>query len=205
MSYVDRYLLSADKEKQIFATRRHWAELLATGLTFTAFWIGGFAVLGISGGVGLPAMVAVCFLFFSLCWLAWFVAQWYVEVFIVTNRRVLLVSGLLTRKVAIMPLIKVTDLTFEQTAVGQVLGYGSFIIESAGQHQALARVDYLPNPKHHYLQVAELLFGPKVDVDPEDVRPDQQGPNPPDGGGRPPYVGGGAPEITEPLPRVPIR
>jgi uncharacterized membrane protein YdbT with pleckstrin-like domain len=170
MSYVGRYLLSPDKEKEIFATRRHWAELLSVGLTFTCFWLGGFIVLGISGGAGLAAMVAVCFLFFSLCWLAWFVAQWYVEVFVVTNRRVLLVSGLLTRKVAIMPLMKVTDLTFEQTATGQILGYGSFIIESAGQHQALARVDYLPDPKVHYQEVAELLFGPKVEADPEDAR-----------------------------------
>jgi uncharacterized membrane protein YdbT with pleckstrin-like domain len=189
MSYVGRYLLSPDKEQEIFATRRHWGSMFSVGLTFATFWLAGFIALGLSGGAGIVAMTAVCFLFFSLCWFGWFIAQWYVEVFIVTNRRVLLVSGLLTRRVAIMPLIKVTDLTFEETPLGQLLGYGSFIIESAGQHQALARVDYLPDPEVHYQQVASLLFGPKVDVDPEDVLPEDEQPT----------------QITAPLPRVRVQ
>jgi uncharacterized membrane protein YdbT with pleckstrin-like domain len=196
-SYVGRYLLSPDMEQQIFATRRHWAALTSIGATFTAFWLGGFVALGLSGGVGIVAMTAVCFLFFSLCWFGWYIAQWYVEVFIVTNRRVLLVSGLFTRRVAIMPLIKVTDLTFEQTATGQLLGYGSFIIESAGQHQALARIDFLPDPEMHYQQVSSLLFGPKVDVDPEDVAPEDVP--------RRDDAANAGNQVTEPLPRVPTR
>jgi hypothetical protein len=196
VSYVGRYLLGTDKEREVFATRRHWMALASVGITFLAFWAGGFLVLGLSKGVGLPAMVAVCFLFFSLCWFFWFTAQWYVEVFVVTDRRVLLVSGLLTRRVAIMPLRKVTDLTFEQTAPGRLLEYGSFILESAGQQQALARIDYLPRPQHHYQQVAELLFGSKAEIDPDDGGPDNisliDGPSHPD-------------SATAPLPRVPGR
>jgi hypothetical protein len=40
-----------------------------------------------------------------------------------------------------------------------LLDYGSFIIESAGQQQALSRIDYLPDPNLRYHQVSELLFG----------------------------------------------
>ena len=43
-----------------------------------------------------------------------------------------------------MPLAKVTDMSFQRTAVGQILGYGEFIVESAGQDQALRNVRFLP-------------------------------------------------------------
>ena len=68
-----------------------------------------------------------------------------------------------------MPLIKVTDLTFQQTLWGRMLGYGTFIVESAGQDQALSRIDYMARPLHRYRQISALLFGTVVDTDPEDV------------------------------------
>jgi hypothetical protein len=42
---------------------------------------------------------------------------------------------------------------------GQILGYGVFIVESAGQDQALSRIAYLPHPDELYQQVSTLLFG----------------------------------------------
>ena len=60
-----------------------------------------------------------------------------------------------------MPLSKVTDLTFERTAIGRALGYGTIIVESAGQIQALNRIDYVPNPQEVYEALSELIFGEK--------------------------------------------
>ena len=42
-----------------------------------------------------------------------------------------------------MPLAKVTDMSFQRFTMGRILGYGEFILESAGQGQALNRVDRL--------------------------------------------------------------
>ena len=58
-----------------------------------------------------------------------------------------------------MPLRKVTDMTYERSVLGRLLGYGEFIMESAGQDQALSRVPYLPRPDSLYLEVSQLLFG----------------------------------------------
>jgi hypothetical protein len=41
-----------------------------------------------------------------------------------------------------MPLTKVTDLTFQRTLGGRILGYGTVIAESAGQNQAFERINY---------------------------------------------------------------
>ncbi len=57
-----------------------------------------------------------------------------------------------------MPLAKVTDMSFQRSAMGQLLGYGEFIVESAGQDQALRNVDLLPHPEQLYLEICGLIF-----------------------------------------------
>jgi hypothetical protein len=43
-----------------------------------------------------------------------------------------------------MQLTKVTDMTFQRSPIGRLLGFGEFILESAGQDQALTNLGYLP-------------------------------------------------------------
>ena len=86
------------------------------------------------------------------------VIEWFENYFVVTSQRMLLTSGLVTRKVAMMPLVKVTDMSFQRNFQGRLLGYGTFILESAGQDQALRIVDHLPYPEQLYLEVCGLIF-----------------------------------------------
>jgi uncharacterized membrane protein YdbT with pleckstrin-like domain len=78
--------------------------------------------------------------------------------FTVTDNRMILVSGFVVRKVAMMPLSRVTDMSFRRSALGRLLGYGEFIIESAGQEQALRTINFLPYPEQLYLEVCGLVF-----------------------------------------------
>ena len=78
--------------------------------------------------------------------------------FTVTDNRMILVSGFVVRKVAMMPLTRVTDMSFRRSALGRLLGYGQFIIESAGQEQALRTINFLPYPEQLYLEVCGLVF-----------------------------------------------
>ena len=86
------------------------------------------------------------------------VAAWQATYFTVTDMRMILVSGFVVRKVAMMPLAKVTDMSFQRSAMGRVFGYGEFIVESAEQEQALRSVNFLPYPEQLYLEVCGLLF-----------------------------------------------
>jgi hypothetical protein len=72
----------------------------------------------------------------------------------------MLVHGLLTRKVDIMPMTKVTDMRYDRSLTGQLFGYGVFILESAGQDQALSRINYIPDPDLHYQQISAVIFTP---------------------------------------------
>ena len=179
-SALNRYLL--DSERLVFAVRRHSAVLAGATCVYLLLLFVAFLFFWFAGGSGAIATTGLVVLLGASGWFGWKVGDWWVERFTVTDRRVLLVSGLLTRRVAIMPLRKVTDLTFERSFTGRVFGYGAFVMESAGQQQALSRIDFLPRPESLYLQMSDLLFGSGgADYDPDE---DGGSPRPPRSGRR---------------------
>lgn len=154
---TSRYLLP--DERAAIETRRHWMILMQPVLksvaiiTIALFFLSGDQYSTVLANVVTLVIVAV------LGYLGYQLLQWRMDHFIVTNRRVLLVSGVLTKRTAVMPLLKVTDMTYEQTPIARVLRYGTFVFESAGQDQALSRVTHLPGgPRQLYLQISVLLF-----------------------------------------------
>ncbi len=137
-SPLARYLLPS--ETCVAIVRRHWAVLLPQGSIVAVAWIVWAVILDASVSPFVQT-IAAFFYIFSGAWIGWLICEWYIEQFVVTDKRILLITGLLYRKLAVMPLAKVTDLTYERSPLGRILGYGTFIMESAGQDQALSRVD----------------------------------------------------------------
>jgi hypothetical protein len=76
------------------------------------------------------------------------------------------VHGLLNRNADMMPLAKVTDMRYERSVPGRMFGYGSFIMESAGQDQALSRIDHITEPDWLYREICAQLFTPDVPGNP---------------------------------------
>jgi hypothetical protein len=107
----------------------------------------------------VTASVGLLLLVGALGYLALRGGEWWMRRFIVTNRRVLLITGIVVRTVALLPLRRITDLTYKETLLGQLLGYGTFRFESAGQQQALSEITYLPRADVLYRDVSDLLFG----------------------------------------------
>ena len=140
----------------------------------------------------------------SLCWLGWQLLEWRHDWFVATDKRLLLRYGLITHKVAMMPLIKVTDMSYVRSIPGQLLGYGRFVMESAGQDQAMRTVDWVPRPDETYRAICGVIFsiGPPpgtatiVEIEEEGPGPDGDGPDrgggPDDEGGPGDADGGGA-------------
>jgi len=156
----DEYLLGT--ERRVIRVRRHWACLLWDIFEAAALLTG--AVL-ISYLVPSGATIVQNILWYAalliLLRFAYFVIEWWVERIVVTDKRFMLTSGVFVTKVAMMPLTKVTDLTYERSMGGRMFGYGTLIVESAGQIQALNRIEYLPRPEEVYDAISELVFGDK--------------------------------------------
>jgi uncharacterized membrane protein YdbT with pleckstrin-like domain len=156
---IDEYLLPT--ERRVIRVRQHYAAILNDILTTALFLL----VLVIAQRL-LPPSVLLDNITFYLCLVAILrftviTILWWIERIVITDKRVMLAKGFFVHKIAMMPLTKVTDLTFQRSFRGRILGYGTLIVESAGQIQALNRIDYIPRPEEVYEALSELVFGEK--------------------------------------------
>ncbi|MDQ1294050.1 MAG: hypothetical protein QG608_1933 [Actinomycetota bacterium] len=154
---VDKYLVPT--EKIIFMVHLHPVQLAGP----IGAVLGGLILLGIIGSQsssdntsGLNLLVLV---WLGLAaWGSWAVLDWYQTWFISTDRRLMMAYGIITRKVAMMPLGKMTDMRYDRSIPGKIIGYGKFVVESAGQDQALSIINFVPQSDVLYRQINELLF-----------------------------------------------
>jgi membrane protein YdbS with pleckstrin-like domain len=159
---VARYLFPTERYRGEW--KRHWIHLsgplgIGAGATLLLGYLAGFLTRQEVDGL---VTAAVLIWLAVIGWVAWKVFDWYFDRFILTNKRVMVVNGIITRKVAMMPLLRVTDMKYEQSALGRLLNYGTFVLESAGQDQALREVKHLPNPNELYLRVVEEMYEPQA-------------------------------------------
>jgi hypothetical protein len=175
---VDKYLLP--REVQVATVRKHPAVLIGS----SAAALGGLLALGVLAttvmrGDTTLLLVLLAVEVFLVLRLIWKAINWAVDYFVVTSQRLLLTTGVFTRKVNMMPLTKVTDMSFQRSFPGRLLGYGTFIVESAGQDQALRNVDHIPYPEQLYLLVCGMIFPDSADepddTDEDDFGEDQDG------------------------------
>lgn len=163
-----------ESEYLVFTTRKHWIALVepvGIGLLATLFTFIAVVYFIDTLGDGI--------LFFLIPWLflvlrsVYEAYEWHYSIFGSTQRRLLYSYGIITHKVAMMPLEKVTDMSFTKSFWGQILGYGKFTMESAGQEQALRVVNYIPNPDATYRVMVATMFGPK-DAAPPAPKPEEE-------------------------------
>jgi uncharacterized membrane protein YdbT with pleckstrin-like domain len=157
---VNKYLLP--HERQVITVHQHPAVLIRPIFeVLVGLAIAGWLSNSVAHGNGIALLVIWILWVLVLIRLLVKVFEWTETYFVVTSQRMLLATGLVTKKVNMMPLTKVTDMSFQRSSLGRILGYGEFIVESAGQDQALSHVDHLPYPEQLYLEVCGLIFKDK--------------------------------------------
>ena len=96
------------------------------------------------------AVVAVALL---MWWLMFPVLVWRTTVYEVTNKRMRLRDGIVTRNGRDIPLSRITDVSFRKGLLDRLLGCGTLVVESAGEHGELTLTE-IP----HVERVSSLLF-----------------------------------------------
>ncbi|MDN5797919.1 MAG: PH domain-containing protein [Intrasporangium sp.] len=188
---VATYLLPG--EQVVAAVHHHWARVAepigtaGAGL-IVALWVDS----NITAPTEFVATVVWLGFLLILARALWHLIEWRHDWFVATDKRLLLRYGLVTHKVAMMPLLKVTDMSYVRSVPGQLLGYGQFIMESAGQDQALRVVNWVPRPDETYRAICGQIFQSAPDAEAE------PGPDTDDGPG-----GDSAPDQPPGFPDVP--
>lgn len=132
MRYIDRLL--ARDERIALITRSHWSVLLpviAVNLALAVVII----ALSVAGGLVAPPLpwfgllLLLVPLVHSL--ISWWV--WHSRVIVVTNRRIIQVSGVFTKRISDTLLEKVNDIVTRQTTLGRLFNYGDIELISGSE------------------------------------------------------------------------
>lgn len=133
MAYPAKLLTAG--ETVVYDMRPHWRILFfpAVALVLLVFATSFLAANVPNGwdwawwvllGAALVALVV---------WVVKPVIQWATSQYVITNRRVIIRSGIIARQGRDMPLARVNDVHFSYGVIDRMLGCGDLIVESAGE------------------------------------------------------------------------
>lgn len=92
--------------------------------------------------------------------------HWTNDYLVVTDRRLMRLHGIIDVQRDMMPLMKVTDMSFERPFLGRPLNYGTFVLESAGRDQALREINFVRRPA-----VVDAIIGRQIFARPPSAPP----------------------------------
>lgn len=151
-------------EHRVIATQQHWVRLIAPGIAF----VGGL-VAAIAANALLYADHHAAAWPVHLIWILWLAAaawsgikyaEWRQQWFVITGHRLILIYGVLSRHVDMLPISKLRDVHFDQSWTGQRFGYASFTCDSIATEGALNTIAYLPHPEYLYREICVLVMPP---------------------------------------------
>jgi len=149
----DRFL--TEGEEIAIDARPHWIALVWP--VTVAVVIVTAAILGmvkIENGTARWAIVAVGALLFLFYPVRWFV-KWVTSHFVVTNERVIHLRGLIAKGSMDIPLQRINNVRFDQNIIQRLLGAGTLILESAGEHGRQV-FESVRNPEHIQRTISEM-------------------------------------------------
>ncbi len=161
--HPNEYLIAS--ERRVIRVRRHWAYLLRVTAETVGIVVAWFLLSRLIGQMGDDLWWAQTLLWYAVAAavlrFAYHVLEWWIEVIVVTDKRFMLATGLIITKISMMPITKVTDMSYKRTVGGHLLGYGTLLVESAGQIQDLETIAYIHQPEAVFTAISELIFGDK--------------------------------------------
>ena len=138
--YADKLL--AQGERIALRGRQHFLATLIEGRIAWAIFILAVVLLVLVSQLAPDTMdlvrqlfswLALGLLLVGLAWLGQIYLNWYMQDYLVTNRRVLKVEGVLKKRSADSSLEKINDAVLEQSVFGRMFGYGDLDILTANE------------------------------------------------------------------------
>jgi Bacterial PH domain/Short C-terminal domain len=135
--YADRLL--ADGERVALRGRQHILATFIEGRMAWAIFVAALVLVILDLQLepslirDLLGWVGLALLLVGLLWLGQIYLTWYSQDYVITNRRVMKVEGVLKKRSADSSLEKINDAVLEQSVFGRMLGYGDLDILTANE------------------------------------------------------------------------
>lgn len=155
----------APGETPVIAVHPHWKVLvrpvsvavLIIAVTLVAEvmipW-GGAAPLG-------PLVLAAVAVVLLMSWLTVPLLRWRTTSYELTSRRLRMRSGIIARFGKDIPLSRITDVSFETGILDRILGSGTLVVESPGEHGQV-RLTEIPHVEHLQATLFQLVEEERV-------------------------------------------
>jgi uncharacterized membrane protein YdbT with pleckstrin-like domain len=155
-----------DNEKIVYTERHHWIFPIAEMIKWILFAVAVLVVIILLKS-WQPGWSWVNWLFIVLVVpafrIAWGFISWRMNVYALTNRRVVEVTGVVNKTVADSSLEKLTDVVLRQGLFGRLLGYGDIEVLTAA---AGAGINYLKQIRKP-MQFKQAMVNAKEDLENE--------------------------------------
>jgi hypothetical protein len=160
--YADTLL--SNGEVVAMRTRQHWTAIvrdilypivIAIVVLALLFLISGLSSDGFVGSLkSVVSWLSLGGLVIAVLWSAWVILGWSSEDYIVTNRRVLKVEGVLNKHSADSSLDKINDAVLDQSVIGRMFDFGDLDILTANEESVdrYKRLNHAPRFKKEMLE-----------------------------------------------------
>jgi len=151
---IGRHLLRDEGEVIVDVVHHHWAAYTIPILesVLAVLMLGATSVVPVQIST-VPFVIALALFAHA----AWGAARERKDRFVITNMRVFRVHGVLSQRLATMPLHRILDITVVKPLHGRILGFGHFVFESAAQEQGLRDIRYVGRPDARDLAIQRVV------------------------------------------------
>ena len=154
-------------EKILYTERHHWVFFVAEMIKWILFAVAVLALVIVFKVWWLPDAGWVWWLLLVFIIpavrIVWGFLSWLMNVYVLTNRRVIESTGVLSKRVADSSLEKLTDVVLRQGLFGRLLGYGDIEVLTAA---AGAGINYLKQIRKP-MQFKQAMVNAKEDLEHE--------------------------------------
>jgi uncharacterized membrane protein YdbT with pleckstrin-like domain len=154
---ISRKLLT-DGESVVVDTRTHPKALVLPGLVLlVTLAVAIYLDRKIGNGVA-SLLVWILALVVIVWWVLRPFLDWLTATYTVTTRRLITREGLISRKGHDIPLMRISDVAFDQGILDRMLGCGTLVISDASTHGSV-RLHDIPHVEGVQRRLTELLSG----------------------------------------------
>jgi uncharacterized membrane protein YdbT with pleckstrin-like domain len=127
-----------DDEQPVLLLHPHWKVLIRPVLVAVLVLVPALIVEAVipsgSAAAAERLVVAAVAILALILWLMIPVLRWRLTTYELTTKRLRLRTGIVTRSGRDIPLIRISDVSFQQGVLDRLLGTGRLVVESAGEH-----------------------------------------------------------------------
>jgi len=146
-------------EKIRYTERHHWIFFVAEMLRWILFAAAVLALIIVLRVWWLPDAGWVWWLLLIFVVpagrIAWGFLSWRMNVYVLTNRRVVESTGVLSKRVSDSSLEKLTDIVLKQSILGRMLGYGDIVVLTAAAGAGINNLKQIRDPMEFKTQMLD--------------------------------------------------